>query len=134
MNAMTAQDMSISADACCVKLSKADSTQGITVRLGYRPPYDVAAMLAFMETRRIKAIESIAAGPDKYEARRTFGINAVLHEDFPAGDGLRVPGALDGRDMDEDVLSAIRRCDETITLSGVEPLHGSIGHSKFLVE
>jgi AraC family transcriptional regulator of adaptative response / DNA-3-methyladenine glycosylase II len=132
---------------------KADGTQGITVRLGYRPPYDVAAMLAFMETRRIKAIESIATGPNNYEARRTFAIdtagkqhagwlqmrfdmarhqlvltvsdslrgvlplvirrvraafdldadpkaiNAVLHDDFPTGDGLRVPGALDGFEL-----------------------------------
>ena len=136
----------------------ADSHQGIVVRLGYRPPYDVAAMLAFMETRRIKtiesiAIESIAAGAHEYSTKRTFSIemvgkkhagwlqmrfdearhqlvltishslhgvlplvvrrvraafdldanpqaiNAVLHEDFPAGDGLRVPGALDGFEL-----------------------------------
>jgi AraC family transcriptional regulator of adaptative response / DNA-3-methyladenine glycosylase II len=137
---------------------KADSTQGITVRLGYRPPYDVPAMLAFMETRRIHsiesiAIESIASGAHEYGSRRTFGvevggkkhvgwlqvrfdeprhqlildvsdalrgvlplvirrvraafdldaepqaINAVLHNDFPTGDGLRVPGALDGFEL-----------------------------------
>ena len=134
------------------------SDHGITVRLGYRPPYDVAAMLAFMETRRIKTIESItiesiAACAHEYWARRTFGlevagkkhvgwlqmrfdearhqlvltisdslrgvlplvirrvraafdldadpqaINAVLHGDFPTGDGLRVPGALDGFEL-----------------------------------
>ena len=137
---------------------KADSTQGITVRLAYRPPYDAVAMLAFMETRRIKTIESItikliAACTHEYWARRTFGIeiagknhvgwlqmrfdearhqlvltvsdslrgvlplvirrvraafdldadpqaiNAVLHGDFPTGDGLRVPGALDGFEL-----------------------------------
>ena len=132
---------------------KADSAQGITVRLGYRPPYDVAAMLAFMETRRIHTIESIAACAREYSARRTFGIelagkkhagwlqmrfdearhqlvltvsdslhgvlplvirrvraafdldadpqaiNTVLHDDFPTGDGLRVPGALDGFEL-----------------------------------
>ncbi|MGB4118360.1 MAG: AlkA N-terminal domain-containing protein [Polaromonas sp.] len=132
---------------------KADSTQGITVRLGYRPPYDVAAMLSFMDTRRINTIESIAACAHEYWVRRTFGIeiagkrhagwlqmrfdeprhqlvltvsetlhgvlplvirrvraafdldadpqaiNAVLHQDFPAGDGLRVPGALDGFEL-----------------------------------
>ena len=129
------------------------SHQGITVRLGYRPPYDADAMLAFMETRRIHTIESIAASPGKYWTRRTFGIetagkkhtgwlqmrfdearsqlvlsvsdslrdvlplvirrvraafdldadphaiNAVLHGDFPTGDGLRVPGALDGFEL-----------------------------------
>ena len=129
------------------------SDQGITVRLGYRPPYDVAAMLAFMETRRIHTIESIAAGPQEYRSRRTFSIeqagkkyagwlqmrfdetrhqlvltvsdslrdvlplvirrvraafdldadpaaiNAVLQDDFPNGNGLRVPGALDGFEL-----------------------------------
>ena len=137
---------------------KADAAQGITVRLGYRPPYDVAAMLAFMDTRRIKTIESIAIKSiadyaRDYWLRRTFGIelagkkhvgwlqmrfdeprhqlvltvsdslhavlplvirrvraaldldadplaiNAVLHQDFPTGDGLRVPGALDGFEL-----------------------------------
>ena len=132
---------------------KADAAQGITIKLGYRPPYDVASMLAFMETRRIYAIESIAVSAQEYWARRTFGIeiagkkhagwlqmhfdeprhqlvltvsetlhsvlplvirrvraafdldadpqaiNAVLHHDFPTGDGLRVPGALDGFEL-----------------------------------
>ena len=132
---------------------KATRDQGITVKLGYRPPYDVAAMLAFMETRRIHAIESIADSTHEYSVRRTFciqtagkkhagwlqmrfdedrhhlvltvsdslhgvlplvirrvraafdldadpeAINAVLHHDFPTGDGLRVPGALDGFEL-----------------------------------
>ncbi len=132
---------------------KADSAQGTTVKLGYRPPYDVQAMLAFMQTRCINTIESIAADAEKYWARRTFSIeiadkkhvgwlqmrfdeprsqlvltvsdslgdvlplvirrvraafdldadpkaiNAVLHADFPTGDGLRVPGALDGFEL-----------------------------------
>ena len=132
---------------------KADAAQGITIKLGYRPPYDVAAMLVFMETHRIHTIESIAACTHEYWSRRTFGIeiagkkhvgwlqmrfdetrhqlvltvsdslrdvlplvirrvraafdldadpqavNAVLHHDFPTGDGLRVPGALDGFEL-----------------------------------
>ncbi len=132
---------------------KADGLQGMTVKLGYRPPYDVAAMLAFMETRRIHTIESIAACAHKYWVKRTFGvqvagekhtgwlhvrfdearhqlvltvsdslhgvlplvirrvraafdldadpqaINAALHGDFPTGDGLRVPGAMDGFEL-----------------------------------
>ncbi len=147
-----------------------NSTPGTTVKLGYRPPYDVAAMLAFMQTRSIKGVESItdemtggmtgeitpesiAASPYKSGARRTFGIelagvkhsgwlqvrfdesahqlvltvsdslrailplvirrvraafdldanpeaiNAVLHDDFAAADGLRVPGSLDGFEL-----------------------------------
>jgi AraC family transcriptional regulator of adaptative response / DNA-3-methyladenine glycosylase II len=35
----------------------ADASAGITVRLGYRPPYDVQAMLAFFGKRMITAIE-----------------------------------------------------------------------------
>ena len=127
--------------------------QGITVRLGYRPPYDIQAMLAFIGKRSIHTIESIAVGPGNTCARRTFGIevagknhtgwlqmcfdegrsqlvltvsdslrdvlplvirrvraafdldadpqaiNAALHEAFPTGDGLRVPGALDGFEL-----------------------------------
>ncbi len=147
--------------------------QGITVRLGYRPPYDVAAMLAFMGKRSINTIEStvvptvastvastveftiksIAETPREHCHSRTFGIeiagkrhtgwlhmcfdearsqlvlkvsdslrdvlpvvirrvraaldldadpqaiNAVLHRAFPTGDGLRVPGALDGFEL-----------------------------------
>lgn len=129
------------------------SDQGITIRLGYRPPYDVQAMLGFMHKRSISTIESISDHAHDLWARRTFGmevagkkhagwlqmrfddprsqlvvtlsdslrgvlplvirrvraafdldadpqaINAVLHDDFPTGDGLRVPGALDGFEL-----------------------------------
>ncbi len=131
----------------------AGGTQGVTVRLGYRPPYDVAAMLAFMETRRIRTVESISISDSDCSVRRTLGletagrkhagwlqmqfdekrhhliltvsdslwevlplvisrvraafdldadpqaINAVLHDAFPNGDGLRLPGALDGFEL-----------------------------------
>ena len=127
--------------------------QGITIKLGYRPPYDVEAMLGFMSKRSISTIESIAASAHEYSASRTFcieidgkkhtgwlemrfdiarsqlvlkvsdslcgvlplvirrvraafdldadpqAINAVLHDEFPSGDGLRVPGALDGFEL-----------------------------------
>jgi len=126
---------------------------GVTVRLGYRPPYDVAAMLAFMGKRSINAIEFIATTEYQASVSRTFciesggkkhagwllarfdetrcqlilqvsdslrevlplvihrvramfdldadpaAINSVLHASFPAGDGLRVPGALDGYEL-----------------------------------
>ena len=127
--------------------------QGSVVRLGYRPPYDVAAMLAFFHKRQIASMESVdhhATSPglrrtlsvdlhgrlhtgwlavtfdttrhqlrlqvsDSLRAvlplvirrvRATFdldadpaAINSVLHERFPDGDGLRVPGALDGYEL-----------------------------------
>ena len=133
--------------------SRSVSDQGITVKLGYRPPYDVAAMMDFIQKHRILTIELIASCAQEYSVRRTFGvevsgikhsgwlhtrfdeahsqllltvsdslldvlplvirrvraafdldadpqaINAVLHHDFPTGDGLRVPGALDGFEL-----------------------------------
>ena len=133
--------------------SSRPASEGITIRLGYRPPYDVAAMLAFIGKRSINAIEFIATSADQPCTGRTFcvesggkthagwllasfdesrcqlvlrvgdalrgvlplvirrvramfdldadpaAINSVLHASFPAGDGLRVPGALDGYEL-----------------------------------
>ena len=127
--------------------------QGITVKLGYRPPYDVAAMVGFFKKRQINAIEFVADEPGGTRVGRTFrvetggkvhagwllasfdesrshvalrisdslrevlplvirrvramldldadpqAINSVLHDSFPGGDGLRVPGALDGYEL-----------------------------------
>jgi hypothetical protein len=39
------------------------------------------------------------------------------------------PGALHGSDMDEYVITAIRRLDETKTLLGIEKFHGTLWHS-----
>ncbi len=126
---------------------------GITVRLGYRPPYDVQAMLAFFGKRLITSIELVDNNAEELSLTRTFrvesgnkaysgwlrvrfdearsqvvltvsdslrdvlplvirrvrttfdldaepnAINSVLHDDFPAGDGLRVPGAFDGYEL-----------------------------------
>lgn len=125
------------------------SSQGTVVRLGYRPPYDVPAMLGFLRKRAIEAVESITdngmartlrleAGGQVHtgwltaefdEARSQLvlvlsdslraalplvirrvraaldldadpqAINSVLHARFPQGDGLRVPGTLDGYEL-----------------------------------
>jgi AraC family transcriptional regulator of adaptative response / DNA-3-methyladenine glycosylase II len=132
----------------------ADQGQRATVRLGYRPPYDAAALLAFMRQRLIHGtgfVRADASGPlqlaqtcrlpvggqvhtgwllaDFDEARSQVvvrvsdslrealpqvihrvraaldldadpgAINAVLHSAFPQGDGLRVPGAIDGFEL-----------------------------------
>ena len=138
------------------QLRRAGSTasgRGITVKLGYRPPYDVAAMCVFLLKRQISSIEcalpdaafpgigrtfGIDAGGTRYtgwllarfdvrrchlalqlsdslrdvlplvirRVRHAFdldadplSINQVLHTSFPDGDGLRVPGALDGFEL-----------------------------------
>ncbi len=131
----------------------APSDGGITVKLGYRPPYDVAAMLGFFRKRQIHAIEWVADGAGSREIARTLriaaggkthtgwihasfdegrshvllrisdslrevlplvirrlramldldadpqAINSALHASFPSGDGLRVPGAMDGYEL-----------------------------------
>lgn len=125
------------------------ASQGTVVRLGYRPPYDVPAMLAFLSRRAIDAVESISARGLARTLRLEAGgqthagwlnaefdetrnqvalqlsdslraclplvirrlraaldldadpqaINQVLHSRFAQGDGLRVPGTLDGYEL-----------------------------------
>ncbi|MDD5325141.1 MAG: AlkA N-terminal domain-containing protein [Polaromonas sp.] len=129
------------------------AADGITVRLGYRPPYDVAALLEFFSKRALNAIEFIAMDARQPGVGKTFcvesggrvhrgwllasfdearcqlvlrvsdplrdvlplvirrvramfdldadpaAINSVLRAAFPGGDGLRVPGALDGYEL-----------------------------------
>ena len=135
------------------KTGSATDGQGIRVKLGYRPPYDVEAMLAFARKRAIDAIELVAGYACPLGIARTFrvefggkthggwllaefdvahsqvilklsdslrdvlplvirrvrhwldldadpnAINQVLHASFPDGDGLRVPGSLDGFEL-----------------------------------
>ncbi|HSV53129.1 MAG TPA: AlkA N-terminal domain-containing protein [Burkholderiaceae bacterium] len=123
--------------------------EGSAVRLGYRPPYHVPAMLGFLHKRAIAAVESISANGfsrtlrieasgkvhtgwlacEFDEARSQVvmrvsdslraalplvirrlraaldldadpnAINNVLHDRFPQGDGLRVPGTMDGYEL-----------------------------------
>ncbi len=49
----------------------------VAVLLGYRPPYDVQAMLGFFQTRQVNAIEFIASHADKPLIMRTF---CIKHE------------------------------------------------------
>lgn len=127
--------------------------QGIAVRLGYRPPYDVDAMLGFFQTRQIQGIEFVQREGLQRQTGRTLvvesggkrytgwlvgefdivhaqvllrvsdslhgvlplvihrlraaldldadplAINSVLHQAFPTGDGLRVPGTMSGYEL-----------------------------------
>ena len=49
---------------------------GMTIRLGYRPPYDVAAMLGFFATRAINAIEFVAIDGRLPCTGRTFRVES----------------------------------------------------------
>jgi AraC family transcriptional regulator of adaptative response / DNA-3-methyladenine glycosylase II len=119
------------------------------IRLAYRPPYDIAAMLEFFRTRAIAGVDHVAEGTlsrtlavesqgrthkgwieasfdeDQnlvllrvsetlrpalpvviHRVRCAFdldadpqAINTALHESFPHGDGLRVPGAFSGYEL-----------------------------------
>ena len=131
-------------------LTPKSTAPGLLLRLAYRPPLDVAALLGFFATRQVAATEQVEGVGDAAVFRRTVrigsgeqaacgwivlrfvpnrrqvllqacdalaphlgavmrrvralldldadpaAIHAVLHADFPDGDGLRVPGAWDG--------------------------------------
>jgi AraC family transcriptional regulator of adaptative response / DNA-3-methyladenine glycosylase II len=135
------------------KVGATPADSGVRVLLSYRPPYDVAAMLAFFEKRLVPGLEQITRDGDSACLLRSMcltvagqshsgwlqlrfdeaqhrvelrvgdslravlpqvigrvrclldldaepqAINAVLHAHFPAGDGLRVPGTLDGFEL-----------------------------------
>ncbi len=126
---------------------------GIVLKLAYRPPYDVGAMLQFFAHRSIAGMEQVSLLPTRQSISKTLSIdsgqqhcsgwlvarfdtlgnrielrlsdslrpvlpallarvrslldldadplaiNAVLHTSFPQGDGLRVPGSLDGFEL-----------------------------------
>ena len=126
---------------------------GIHVKLAYRPPYDVAAMLQFFGTRQVTGLEVVSMDSQCMRLGKTvalqngdqivtgwllasfddarcrvslqvsdtlggvlplviarvralldldadpLAINHVLHTHFPQGDGLRVPGTLDGFEL-----------------------------------
>jgi AraC family transcriptional regulator of adaptative response / DNA-3-methyladenine glycosylase II len=124
---------------------------GCRVRLCWRPPYDVKAMLGFLGSRQLPGVEWVDVGALRYgrtlslpvdgvvhtgwltaqfrpgshaldlelsaglqaalphvlwRLRALFdldadpqAINASLHRDFPCGDGLRVPGCVDGFEL-----------------------------------
>lgn len=128
---------------------EAPGTGAVAIRLGYRPPYDIAAMLGFFAARSIRGVESVDGDrlartlaiesggqlhqgwlevrfqPERHQlllrvadslrevlprvihrVRAVFdldadpqAINGVLHQSFPAGDGLRVPGAFSGYEL-----------------------------------
>ncbi|MDD2924298.1 DNA-3-methyladenine glycosylase 2 family protein [Rhodoferax sp.] len=47
----------------------------IQVRLAYRPPYDVTAMLQFLETRQIAGVEQVTQTPQQQSIARTLRVS-----------------------------------------------------------
>jgi len=133
--------------------SSPSDQRSIGLKLAYRPPYDVAAMLQFLARRQVQGTELVSLVPKSPGIAKTLSIqrgsqrhtgwlsavfdasrcrvdlrvsdslaevlpqvlarvralldldadphaiNSVLHNDFPQGDGLRLPGALDGFEL-----------------------------------
>jgi len=127
----------------------ATGAAALAIRLAWRPPYDITAMLGFFATRAIGGVEHVSGhrlartlalesggtlhkgwiaaefDADRHQVllrvadslrevlplviHRVRGaldldadpqaINSVLHESFPMGDGLRVPGAFSGYEL-----------------------------------
>lgn len=50
--------------------------QGVTVRLGYRPPYDTVAMLAFFAQRQLRGVELVREAADGGSLVRTLAVEA----------------------------------------------------------
>ena len=51
-----------------------ERVKGLAIKLGYRPPYDIAAMGAFLAQRQVNTIESIATYAGELCVSRTFFI------------------------------------------------------------
>jgi AraC family transcriptional regulator of adaptative response / DNA-3-methyladenine glycosylase II len=60
---------------------------GIAVRLGYRPPYDVAAMMGFFDKRLIRSIEFVSTDPQTPGLGRTLRVvsGGQVHRGWLAG-------------------------------------------------
>ena len=55
----------------------ATTRQGLAIRLGYRPPYDVQAMLGFFRKRLISGIESVSGDGDANTIARTLAVESA---------------------------------------------------------
>ncbi|MBN9412149.1 MAG: helix-turn-helix domain-containing protein [Burkholderiales bacterium] len=58
---------------------RAAGIEGSVVRLGYRPPYDVTAMLGFLERRHLPGIEWVDASPATPRLARTLRLRSGGH-------------------------------------------------------
>lgn len=113
-----------------------ETSAGITVRLGYRPPYDVQAMLAFFGKRLITSLELMDNGPKESSLARTLRVEAGdrvysgwLRVQF---DEARSQAVLTVSDQLRDVLPlVIRRVRATFDLDADPNAINSVLHASF---
>lgn len=110
--------------------------EGVTVRLGYRPPYDVQAMLAFFTKRCINAIEFITPDAAQPALGRTFSVEAggKLHAGWllASFDESRSQLVLRISDSLREVLPlVIRRVRTTFDLDADPATVNSVLHASF---
>jgi AraC family transcriptional regulator of adaptative response / DNA-3-methyladenine glycosylase II len=110
--------------------------EGITVRLGYRPPYDVQAMLAFFTKRCISAIEFVTPDAAQPALGRTFSVEAggKLHAGWllASFDESRSQLVLRVSDSLREVLPlVIRRVRTTFDLDADPVTINSVLHASF---
>ncbi len=110
--------------------------EGVIVRLGYRPPYDVQAMLAFFTKRCINAIEFVTPDAAQPALGRTFSIEAggKLHAGWllASFDESRSQLVLRVSDSLREVLPlVIRRVRTTFDLDADPVTINSVLHASF---
>jgi AraC family transcriptional regulator of adaptative response / DNA-3-methyladenine glycosylase II len=110
--------------------------EGVTVRLGYRPPYDVQAMLAFFTKRCISAIEFVTPDAAQPALGRTFSVEAggKLHAGWllASFDESRSQLVLRISDSLREVLPlVIRRVRTTFDLDADPVTINSVLHASF---
>ncbi|MES2415768.1 MAG: AlkA N-terminal domain-containing protein [Pseudomonadota bacterium] len=114
----------------------ANPAGGITVRLGFRPPYDVQAMLAFFSKRLVTSIEWVDANVANAGLGRTFSVNSGgrIHSGWlqVRFDEVRSQAVLTVSDSLRDVLPlVIRRVRATFDLDADPHAINSVLHGSF---
>lgn len=54
---------------------QSDRPASIQIRLAYRPPYDISAMLQFLQTRQIAGVEQVTQTPEQQSMARTLRVS-----------------------------------------------------------
>jgi AraC family transcriptional regulator of adaptative response / DNA-3-methyladenine glycosylase II len=82
---------------------------GVTLRLRYRPPYDWAAMLAFLEARAIDGVEQVVEGGYRRTVAQEGQLGTVEVRHEPARDSLAVTVRFPSVQALPAILARVRR-------------------------